>query len=231
MNALPLFYQEQLETASDVLITSEETRRHVVTVLRMQVGERILLTDGKGLELEASILRADKKQLEVRKVNIRHHKAPVKQVALAISLLKNAARFEWMLEKATEIGITAFYPLLTERTVKQHFRADRFRQILISASMQSGRFHFPMLHDPITLDELLQSDLPSNRFIAHCMEGEKRKLSAEAGDQILLIGPEGDFTAAELDLALSRAFMPVTLGDTRLRTETAGIAGAVLMCQ
>ena len=231
MNALPLFYQEHLEAAADVLITSEETRRHVVTVLRMQVGERILLTDGKGLQLEATIVRADKKHLEVRKVNVRHHTAPVRQVVLAISLLKNAARFEWMLEKATEIGITAFYPLLTERTVRQHFRSDRLRQILISASMQSGRFHFPVLHDPIVLDALMQTDLPSNRFIAHCMEGEKHKLTAEAGDQVLLIGPEGDFTAAELDLTLAQGFVPVTLGDTRLRTETAGIAGAVLMCQ
>jgi 16S rRNA (uracil1498-N3)-methyltransferase len=231
MNALPLFYQENLNSPEVILITSEETRRHVVTVLRMQVGERILLTDGKGLEVDAEITNADKKKLEVKKINSRHHDAPVREVVLAISLLKNAARFEWMLEKATEIGITQFYPLLAERTERQHFRADRFRQILVSASMQSERFHFPVLHEPVSLSTLVQMDLKGNKFIAHCMDGEKESIYGNEKDSILLIGPEGDFSPAELALALTKGFQPVTLGNTRLRTETAGIVGAVLMCQ
>ena len=231
MNALPLFYQENISAPANELTASEETRRHVVTVLRMQVGEKILLTDGAGLELEAEIIRADKKQLDLRKLNIRQHEPPAREIVLAISLLKNAARFEWMLEKATEIGITSFYPLLAERTERQHFRADRFRQILVSASMQSGRFHFPRLHDPVAFSSLIEMNFKGNKSIAHCMEGEKQSLKNLSGDQVLLIGPEGDFSPEELKMAMDKGFQPVTLGNTRLRTETAGVVGAVLICQ
>jgi 16S rRNA (uracil1498-N3)-methyltransferase len=230
MNSLPLFFQENLDRPEDLFVASEETRRHVVTVLRMQVGESILLTDGKGLEVEAEITKADKKKLEVKKGKTTRHNPPVQQIILAISLLKNATRFEWMLEKATEIGITAFYPLLAERTERQHFRGDRLRQILVSASMQSGRFHFPVLHEPISLTSLVDIDFSGNKYIAHCMLGEKQVLSKLDGDQILLIGPEGDFSPTELSMALAKNFQPVTLGNTRLRTETAGMVGAVLMC-
>ena len=230
MNSLPLFFQENLDRPEDLVVASEETRRHVVTVLRMQVGESILLTDGKGLEVEAEITKADKKTLELKKRKATRHDPPVQQIILAISLLKNATRFEWMLEKATEIGITAFYPLLAERTERQHFRGERLRQILISASMQSGRFHFPVLHEPISLTSLVDIDFSGNKYIAHCMQGEKQVLRRQEGNQILLIGPEGDFSPTELDMALAKGFQPVTLGNTRLRTETAGMVGAVLMC-
>ncbi|NBT16736.1 MAG: 16S rRNA (uracil(1498)-N(3))-methyltransferase [Chitinophagia bacterium] len=230
MNSLPLFFQENLDRPEDLVVASEETRRHVVTVLRMQVGESILLTDGKGLEVEAEITKADKKTLELKKRKSTRHDPPVQQIILAISLLKNATRFEWMLEKATEIGITAFYPLLAERTERQHFRGERLRQILISASMQSGRFHFPVLHEPISLTSLVDIDFSGNKYIAHCMQGEKQVLRRQEGNQTLLIGPEGDFSPTELDMALAKGFQPVTLGNTRLRTETAGMVGAVLMC-
>lgn len=202
----------------------------MVTVLRRQVGESILLTDGKGLEVEAEITKADKKMLEVKKTKARRHDLPVRQIILAISLLKNATRFEWMLEKTTEIGITQFYPLLAERTERQHFRAERLRQILVSASMQSGRFHFPVLHEPISLSSFAQIDFIGNKFIAHCMQGDKQGLKKREGNQTLLIGPEGDFSPTELEISLANGFQPVTLGNTRLRTETAGIVGTVLMC-
>jgi 16S rRNA (uracil1498-N3)-methyltransferase len=230
MNSLPLFFQENLDRPEDLVVASEETRRHVVTVLRMQVGESILLTDGKGLEVEAEITKADKKTLELKKRKTTRHDPPVQQIILAISLLKNATRFEWMLEKATEIGITAFYPLLAERTERQHFRGERLRQILVSASMQSGRFHFPVLHEPISLTSLVDIDFSGNKYIAHCMQGDKQVLKKREGNQTLLIGPEGDFSPTELDMALAKGFQPVTLGNTRLRTETAGMVGAVLMC-
>jgi 16S rRNA (uracil1498-N3)-methyltransferase len=135
-----------------------------------------------------------------------------------------------MLEKATEIGITAFYPLLAERTERQHFRGDRLRQILVSASMQSGRFHFPVLHEPISLTSLVDIDFSGNKYIAHCMQGDKQVLKKLDGDQTLMIGPEGDFSPTELEIALAKGFQPVTLGNTRLRSETAGMVGAVLMC-
>jgi len=143
--------------------------------------------------------------------------------------LKNTARFEWMLEKVTEIGITEIIPLLAERTERQHFREERFQQILVSACLQSGQYHFPILQQPLKFSALFDIDLPPAKFIAHCMEGEKPQLAGQSEDSILLIGPEGDFTTEELALSLEHQFAPVSLGESRLRTETAGIVGAVLL--
>jgi 16S rRNA (uracil1498-N3)-methyltransferase len=195
----------------------------------MQVGEQLMLTDGKGFSATADILQADKKQLMVALGQMIAHPAPQKKMILGISLLKNTARFEWMLEKVTEIGITEIIPLLAERTERQHFRQERFQQILVSACLQSGQFHFPVLHEPLKLPAVFSMDLPQKKFIAHCMEGDKPQLTGQSLDSILLIGPEGDFTAAELDLAVQHQYKPVGLGESRLRTETAGIVGAVLL--
>ncbi len=229
MNALPLFHFPDLQTAHGNIQLTEEIRKHAFTVLRMQAGEQLMLTDGKGFSAKADIIQADKKQLMVALGEKISHPAPPKKMILGISLLKNTARFEWMLEKVTEIGITEIIPLLAERTERQHFRQERFYQILVSACLQSGQFHFPLLHEPVKLTALYSMDLPSNKFMAHCMEGDKPQLSGQSSDSILLIGPEGDFTPEELTLALQHQFEPVGLGESRLRTETAGIVGAVLL--
>ena len=229
MNALPLFHFPALQSSQGTINLTEEIRKHAVTVLRMQVGEQLMLTDGKGFSATADILQADKKQLMVALGQMIAHPAPQKKMILGISLLKNTARFEWMLEKVTEIGITAIIPLLAERTERQHFRQERFQQILVSACLQSGQFHFPTLHEPIKLAAVFSMDFPPNKFIAHCMGGNKPQLTGQSSDSILLIGPEGDFTAEELALAIQHNFEPVGLGESRLRTETAGIVGAVLL--
>ena len=229
MSSSPLFYHPGLKPEDGIIQLEEETRRHVFTVLRMSVGEMLVLTNGRGLSAEAEIVQADKKQLKVACKNYIQHSEPVQKLLLGISLLKNAARFEWMLEKVTEIGITEIVPLLTERTERQHFRKDRFEQILISASLQSQRFHFPVLHDPVRLEDCLTRQEISNKYIAHCMNGHREKLTGGSSDGILLIGPEGDFTPEELSMAEAKGYTPVTLGDSRLRTETAGIVGAVML--
>lgn len=229
MNALPLFHFPALQSSQGTINLTEEIRKHAVTVLRMQVGEKLVLTDGKGCSAAADILQADKKQLMVALGEKIVHPALPKKMILGISLLKNTARFEWMLEKVTEIGITAIIPLLAERTERQHFRQERFQQILVSACLQSGQFHFPILHEPVKLATVFSMDLPPNKFIAHCMEGNKPQLTGQSLDSILLIGPEGDFTAEELALTIQYNFEPVGLGESRLRTETAGIVGAVLL--
>ncbi len=229
MSALPLFYFSSLQQASTSAILDEEIRRHVVTVLRMQPGESIMLTDGSGLSAKATIEHADKKNLRVAIEDRIIHPAPVRKMILAVSLLKNAARFEWMLEKITEIGVTAIIPILSERTERQHFRLERLQQIVVSASLQSGRFYFPVLHQPMKFPSLFDLELPPACFIAHCMDGEKYKLPGQNDDSIVLIGPEGDFTPSELTLALEHKFNPVSLGDTRLRSETAGVVAAVML--
>jgi 16S rRNA (uracil1498-N3)-methyltransferase len=229
MPELPLFYHEQLHPGKGMISLDEETRRHVVTVLRMQQGELLELTNGKGLSSTALIREADKKKLLVEPLEPVNHPPREKNLWLGISLLKNAARFEWMLEKVTEIGITHIFPMLTERTSRQHFRQERMQQIIVSACLQSRQFHFPELSGPVAFEKLLASTLPESKYIAHCMEGEKSLITGDGGDAVLLIGPEGDFTAEEVEAAIGQHFKPVTLGHTRLRTETAGIVGAVLL--
>ena len=229
MNALPLFYFPALAPSASVIDLDDTIRHHAVIVLRMSQGEQLRLTNGKGLSATATIQTATKKQLAVRLLNFINHPSPDRKLILGISLLKNAARFEWMLEKVTEIGITEIYPLRCERTEKQHYKKERFEQIIVSACLQSQQFHFPLLHDPISLREILDQSLPNQKFIAHCMEGDKTMLSHPSGDAALLIGPEGDFTIQEIVEAINQQFIPVSLGNTRLRTETAGVVGAVLM--
>lgn len=229
MSELPLFYCSGLKSASPTLLLDDETRRHVVTVLRMQPGEQLELTDGMGRSAVAEIRQADKKKLDVAVLTSLEHEPPQRVLSLGVSLLKNASRFEWMLEKVTEIGVTQIYPLLTERTTRQHFRQERMQQIMVSACLQSRQYHFPQLSVPFTWDQFMGTSLPAVRYIAHCMDGDKGLISGDEREAVLLIGPEGDFTAVELSQATAAGFKPVTLGSSRLRTETAGIVGAVLL--
>jgi 16S rRNA (uracil1498-N3)-methyltransferase len=229
MNSLPLFYFPALNTSQGVVDLDDAIRHHAVVVLRMGEGEKMLLTNGKGLTAHATVVTSSKKQLSVQLHDFLDHAVAKRKLILGISLLKNAARFEWMLEKVTEIGITEIYPLRCERTEKQHYKKERFEQIIISACLQSQQFHFPILHEPVSLNELMGKQLPNDKFIAHCMEGQKSILSHTEKDSILLIGPEGDFTPQEIAGALAKQFAPVSLGTSRLRTETAGIVGAVMM--
>lgn len=229
MNTLPLFYFPALRAEQLNVDLSDDIRHHAVTVLRMAEGEQLMITNGKGLSATATIQVAGKKKLSVQLHDFIEHPSIDRKLILGISLLKNAARFEWMLEKVTEIGITEIFPLRCERTEKQHYKKERFEQIIISACLQSQQFHFPLLHEPIHFHELLQQQLPQQKFVAHCMEGEKTMLSSSTTDAVLLIGPEGDFTAQEIEQAVALQFIPVSLGNTRLRTETAGVVGAVLM--
>ena len=148
-----------------------------------------------------------------------------------MSLLKNSNRFEWFLEKATEIGVAEVIPLLCERTEKQHFRYDRMKNICVSAMLQSQQVWLPALSEPASFASVCEAGNYRQKLIAHCMEGEKKTLAGvgDASSQIILIGPEGDFTEREVELAKENGFMAVSLGHTRLRTETAGVAAATLM--
>ncbi len=190
----------------------------------------MMLTNGKGLSAHATIQRMDKKQVHVAVDRFQEHTRKETSISLGISLLKNNTRFEWMLEKVTELGVFEIFPLLLDRTERQHFRKERFEQIIRSACLQSEQFIFPVLHDPLTLQQLFdRDDLPEQRLIAHCYEQEKSTVSKIHHHTAILIGPEGDFTAGELQLAMSNNCKAVSLGETRLRTETAAIAGVVLL--
>ena len=240
--ALPFFYIETIDPGLSAIILNEETSKHIVQVLRMQNGEQLQLTDGKGSLFTAKITDNNKKQCVVQIAETSSIQHPVSRITIAISLIKNTNRFEWFLEKATEIGVTEIIPLICERTEKQHFRYDRMKTILASAMLQSRQSWLPLLHEPVALNKLWQSfsTLPKletyqQKFIAHCIDDEKRNLSDMVNEglasKIILIGPEGDFTKEEIDLAVQYHFIPVALGQTRLRTETAGIVAATLLKQ
>ncbi len=228
----PLFFYEHPAFGDGDIPLNEETSRHIVQVLRMKTGEALQLTDGKGNLWTTRITGDHKKKTMVMAEGHSQLTPPGRQTAIAISLVKNNSRFEWFLEKATEIGINHIVPLLCERTEKQHFRHDRMKAILISAMLQSRQVWMPELQEPVPFKTFVSSNSYAHKFIAHCEDGIKNNLNnavQKNGSSLLLIGPEGDFTRKEIDLALANNYTPVTLGNTRLRTETAGIVGATLI--
>jgi 16S rRNA (uracil1498-N3)-methyltransferase len=239
----PFFYLPDYNGEQTEFVLTEDNSRHIVQVLRMKPGDRLFLTDGKGHLLTVSILDDHKKKCSVRVETITRHPRPENHVVIAISLLKNAGRFEWFLEKAMEIGVTGIIPLLSERTEKQHFRQDRMQNILVSALLQSRQTWLPDLSEPLPFDKFLASSnsagvAADRKYIAHCVEERRLSLADEVrngkwqgrGSSLVLIGPEGDFTSEEIGAALQQGFLPVTLGETRLRTETAGMVAATLLC-
>jgi 16S rRNA (uracil1498-N3)-methyltransferase len=232
--ALPFFYKEDLDASGTAVVLDEAASKHVVQVLRMQNGEQLQLTNGKGILFTAEITDNNRKRCTVTVIQKSEIVNLKSKITIAISPVKNNTRFEWFLEKATEIGITEIIPLVCTRTEKTAFKFERMKGILVSAMLQSQQCWLPVLHEPTKFNELIKSSVQQQKFIAHCMDGAKRSLAdlnnQPLSSKIILIGPEGDFTNDEIELALQNDFAPVSLGKTRLRTETAGMVAATLLC-
>lgn len=229
---LPFFYINAYDASKKLIVLNEETSRHVVQVLRMKAGALLNLTDGKGNLLTCEISDENKKHCTVNVLKIKNQKPKIKKITVAISLLKNTNRFEWFLEKATEIGVTEITPLICERTEKEKFRHDRMNAICISAMLQSQQCWLPVLHEPAEFEKFFSKISSEQKFIAHCDESStKNNLSTfqPFNSATILIGPEGDFTPKEIELALQNGYQPVSLGETRLRTETAGVVAAAML--
>lgn len=228
--SLPFFFVEDLNDKRTVL--NEDTSKHIINVLRMKKDEEVLLTDGKGKKAKAVIIDDNRKKCRVEVMSAEVEKTRDKKIGIGISLLKNSSRFEWFLEKATEIGMSEIIPLVCERTEKEKIRFDRMQNILISAMLQSQQCWLPVLHEPMEFEKATQLSF-EQKFIAHCNETQKVQLTNQpinqSTNQLILIGPEGDFTTTEIQLAIQNNFIPVSLGNTRLRTETAGIVAATLL--
>ena len=230
---LPCFYILAYDPAQTLITLEEDASRHIVQVLRMEVGELLQLTDGRGNLLTASIYAVHKKHCVVKLLNSVHLPQDARKISVGISLLKNTDRFEWFLEKATEIGIREIIPFISARTEKKQFRYERLKAVMVSALIQSQQVWLPDLLQPQSYKELVLSSRHAQKFIAHCHE-ETKVLLADAvnssvGSQIILLGPEGDFTGEEINLAQGSKFIPVSLGETRLRTETAGVVAVSLL--
>ncbi len=232
--ALPFFYKEDITANSTAVVLDEDTSKHVVQVLRMQNREQLQLTDGKGNLFTCEITDNNRKKCAVVIKQTTNYKPPTTNITIAISLLKNANRFEWFLEKVTEIGVTQIIPLVCERTEKTAFKFERMKSILVSAMLQSQQCWLPQMGEPVKYKDFIEAGNAAQKFIAHCEDENNKvpltsKLLNPSTSKVILIGPEGDFTTKEIELALQNNFIAVSLGNTRLRTETAGVMAAALL--
>ncbi len=225
-----------------VSMLSEEESQHCVRVLRYTRGDEILLTDGHGYTYQAVITNPHPRHCEFRVLRCeKQQRSHDFYLHIAIAPTKNIERLEWMIEKCTEIGVDEITPLLCRFSERKQLRTDRLEKIILSAAKQSLTPYLPRLNELTPYDEFVHSHpdvvdgQPLSRFIAHCYEQDKRELKTEIrkGHSVLvLIGPEGDFSEQEVLDAISLGFVPVSLGNSRLRTETAGVVAchtAVLM--
>ena len=228
--SMPFFFVPHL--GEKKILMDEDASKHMIYVLRKKKGDEVLLTDGKGKKARAHITDDNRKKvvLEVDSITADPGKFP--KITVGISLIKNTSRFEWFLEKATEIGVSEIIPLICERTEKEKFRYERMQNIVLSAMLQSQQSWMPVLHEPKEFESVVSNNDHEKKYIAHCMDGEKTQLNKQvlnAGSSIILIGPEGDFSEGEIENALKHQWIPVNLGNTRLRTETAGMVASVLL--
>jgi 16S rRNA (uracil1498-N3)-methyltransferase len=222
---MQLFYVPNI-SGSEIILDETESK-HAIRVLRLQKGDQIQVVDGKGGFYMAEIADANPKKcrltivnsaLDFGKRNFHLH--------IAIAPTKNIDRFEWFLEKATEIGIDEITPLLTSHSERKTINAERLEKILVSAMKQSLKAYLPQLHELTTFKELIINNKTENKFIAYCDEIQKihlKDLATKGNNTLILIGPEGDFSPEEIKLAIENGFKVVSLGESRLRTETAGI--------
>ena len=220
-----LFYTPDI-TGNEYTLPEEESK-HCIKVLRLEAGDRVSLIDGKGGFYTCEIIQPNAKRCEVRCIEkIERYGQREFRVHIAIAPTKNIERIEWFLEKCTEIGIDEITPLLCEHSERKIIKPDRLEKVIVSAMKQSLKAYLPELHPMTPFDDFVQARREGVKCIAHCDEDNKKRLDeAYLPDQpiTILIGPEGDFSSREIELAKNNGFIPLTLGESRLRTETAGI--------
>lgn len=232
-----LFYTPLISPGMDAFLLDEAESKHAIRVLRLGVGTEVRLVDGIGGYYEAEIQDAHPKRvvLAIKKAYANYQRLPY-QLHVGIAPTKNMERLEWFIEKATEIGITEITPLICDRSERKEVKTERLEKVAVSAMKQSMKAFLPKINDAVRLSSWMEKlgDAETvnspKRFIAHCDEGDKSSLTnqLEAGeDALILIGPEGDFSPAEIQLAKQKDFHPITLGTSRLRTETAGLAACM----
>lgn len=229
---LPVFYAPGIQPAAAAYVMNEDTSKYCIQVLRHEKGDKVLLADGRGRKFTAEITDDNRKKCTVKILSCETVPAPAPALRIAISFTKNASRIEWFLEKATEIGIQTIIPLVSRRTEKEKIKAERLQNILVSAMLQSQQFYLPELQEPQAFEMVVKHSSDPQKLVAHCLPEQKQTLQQAmlpGKDSLILIGPEGDFTPEEIELALAHGFEPVSLGNTRLRTETAGIVAVTIM--
>jgi 16S rRNA (uracil1498-N3)-methyltransferase len=226
-NDMQLYFIDPIltEIPCQVYLGSDESL-HCIKVMRMKAGDPIQLTDGAGNLYSGSIIAPDSKSCPVliSEVLPEYGKRPFR-LHMAVAPTKNLARFEWFLEKATEIGVDEITPLICEHSERVQIRIDRLQKIIVAAAKQSLKAYLPVLHEPLKFADFIRLNQHGSRFVAYVDEHQPLHLKTayQSGNCTILIGPEGDFSANEMKLALDCGFTAVSLGPSRLRTETAAI--------
>ena len=225
---MQLFYNSNISNEIKQITFEKDESRHIVRVLRKKEGDILHITNGKGSLFYAEIVIAnDKKCLanivkSEEKTNNRNY-----YLHIVIAPTKNNDRLEWFLEKATEIGIDEITPIICDNSERKIIKYDRLSKIVQSAMKQSLQFTLPKLNDAMKFSDFIKQDFPEETFIAHCEDNSEKKylknIASKNTKQTILIGPEGDFSVKEIQQALNLNFIPISLGENRLRTETAGL--------
>ncbi|WP_147677375.1 16S rRNA (uracil(1498)-N(3))-methyltransferase [Algibacter pacificus] len=223
---MQLFYNANINENTTQFSFEKEESRHIVKVLRKQVGDTLHITNGDGwlFLAEISIPNINKCTAEIVSKTLQSKRKY--NLHLAVAPTKMNDRYEWFLEKATEIGIDSITPIICDHSERKIIKPERFERIIQSAAKQSLSCYLPKLNEAVSFKSFIKQDFKGSVYIAHCEETDKKSLKNELQPKqniTILIGPEGDFSVKEIELALQNKFIPVTLGETRLRTETAAI--------
>ena len=223
---MQLFYNPTIHEASGSFSFDKEESKHIIKVLRKKDGDILYVTNGLGILFKTEITLASDNKCTVKILSFEKTKIPKYKLHLAVAPTKMNDRYEWFLEKATEIGITEITPVICDRSERKTINSERYEKIILSAMKQCNQMYLPKLNPAISLKDFFKTNKTGVSLIAHCEETNKKSLKSlltPNTDYTILIGPEGDFSSKEIELALENNFIPVSLGETRLRTETAAI--------
>ena len=223
---MQLFYNSEIKKGDSNFFFDKEESKHIVKVLRKKEGDKIFITNGLGFLFESEIILASEKKCEVTITKETFQQPDSFFIHIAVAPTKMNDRLEWFLEKATEIGIHEITPIICEHSERKVYKIDRAEKIIQAAMKQSLHYYIPKINEPLSFTEFIKLNTEGQKFIAHCEETDKKSFQKEFkknGKVTILIGPEGDFSSKEIILALENNFIPVTLGNTRLRTETAAL--------
>ncbi len=223
---MQLFYNPNLEKDTKTFTFDTFESKHIIRVLRKKVGDNLQITNGKGLFLFAIITEDNPKACSIEIVRVKKIHPTKHRLHMVVAPTKMNDRYEWFLEKATEIGVHEITPILCDRSERKSIKIERFEKVVQSAMKQSFQAYLPKINPLTSLQSFLENNQEGLLFIAHCAETERHELKRKlAADQpiTILIGPEGDFNSNEIKLAKGKGYMPISMGKTRLRTETAAI--------
>jgi len=223
---MQVFYDSEINTETDFFSFDKDESRHIVRVLRKREGDKISIINGKGFLFESEIISASEEKCEVRIIDYSFFQPANYWLHLAVAPTKNNDRYQWFLEKATEIGIHEITPIICKHSERKIIKTERLEKTIISATKQSLRYYIPKLNNAKSFSDFIKSEKQGQLYIAHCGEFEKKNLAQEVvpnGKITILIGPEGDFSKDEIQSAISLGYKSVSLGNSRLRTETAAI--------